>query len=104
MTPTHQPHARSKGALDSSRGLRSSAPAFATIRVVSSLLVLCALGIALLCGCHDGDPVSVDDDDLIGPNPFDRTPPSKVSDLAIAATSTRSITLRWTAVGDEFTI
>ncbi len=61
----------------------------------SLVSVLCILCVALGLSCSDDEPTKPDN------GTPDTTPPAAVSDLAAGSPTARSITLTWTAVGDD---
>jgi len=64
-----------------------------TKRLIACLPAVLMLITALPSCCGDGD--------IHGPEPFDQLAPLTVNDLAVAAVSNSSITLTWTASGDN---
>ena len=56
-------------------------------------LILILVSLLLVAGCSDDSPVNG--------TGKDKTPPARITDLAVTDTSSGSVTLRWTATGDD---
>lgn len=69
---------------------------FDTIRGNGALTALLLAGCFALTGCSGSGSTDVDDDEDL-----DRTPPGAITDLRVEDETPTSLTLRWTATGDD---